>query len=99
MIKQLVIYNQIARGIFKEFYKSARDLSIDEEKLSEQERILSYFLFNWFRQRSGYGLITNEFENAHNNGWLPAYRNLEVPEKVFPYYINEYILIRYKSKS
>lgn len=84
MIKQLVIYNQIARRIFEEFYKSARDLSIDEEKLSEQERILSYFLFNWFRQRSGYGLITNEFENAHNNGWLPAYRNLEVPEKVFP---------------
>lgn len=43
MIKQLVIYNQIARRIFEEFYKSARDLSIDEEKLSEQERILSYF--------------------------------------------------------
>ncbi len=80
MIKEQGIYNNITRGVIKEICKSRRKISVNEESFSKAERILLHFLFNWFRQRFGYGLIANEFENAYNNGWLPTYKNKSATE-------------------
>lgn len=75
MVKEQVIYNNITRGILKELRKSIRNIPVDEKSLSKKERILLHFLFDWFRQRSGYVLAMDEFEYVYNNGWLPVYKN------------------------
>lgn len=80
MIKEQVIYTNIARGILKEIRKSIRNILVDEESLNKEERILLHFLFNWFRQRLGYRLISDEFEHVYNDGWLPTYKNKPVTE-------------------
>ena len=85
MIKEQGIYNNITRGVLKELRKSTRKVSVNGGSLSKEELMLLHFLFKWFRQRFGYGLITDEFENAYNNGWLPQYINRETSKSVSPF--------------